>query len=151
MKKTIATILSFLFLLASKAQVAKFVSLQSATSAKDVKGNFVEPKEWIGREININFDLSEKKVRFFSKGMLDRDTFSLKKELFILNKSSSPNIIDEKMIQEFSATDKLGKKCIVRLKLINDKFKIQDGELRVEYLDRAEIYKIRALRHNPEI
>lgn len=148
MKKTIVSIIAFLFFLISKAQVAEFLSLQSTTLGKDSKGDFVEVKEWIGQEININFDLTQKKVQFFSKGMLDRDRFNLKKEIFILNKGTSPDIVNGKMMWEFSGTDKTGKKCTVKLKLIKDEYKMQDGELRVEYLDCAEIYKIRTFRRN---
>lgn len=148
MKRTIVSILSLLFFLISKAQVAEFLSLQSATSGKDSKGDFIEAKVWIGQETYIYFDLSQKKVQFFSKGMLDRDTFSLKKEIF-LNEGTSPDIVNDKMMWNFLGTDKTGKQCTVRLKLIRDEFKIQDGELRVEFLGRAEIYKIRTFRHNP--
>jgi hypothetical protein len=149
MKKTIVTILSFFIFLLSKAQVAEFLSLQSATSAKDSKGNFVQVREWIGQEMYIKFDIGRGKVQFFSKGMLDRDTFSLKKEILISNRSASPGIIDEEMIRGFFGIDRSGKRCTVRLKLTKDEYKMLDGQLRVEYQDSAEIYKIRTLKHNP--
>ena len=145
MKKAILTILSFLVFFISKSQVTEFLSLQSAVSPKDSKGNFVQVKEWLGQEIHISFNLSQKKVQFFSKGMLDRDTFSLKKEILIVSR----DIVNDKMIKEFSGIDRSGKKCLVKLKLITDEYKMQDGELRVEYLDGEEIYKIRTLRFNP--
>jgi hypothetical protein len=76
----------------------------------------VDVKEWIGQEVYIKFTLSEKKFQFFSKGMLERDTLSLKKEIFIVNKSASPDIINDKMMREFSGMDRSGKKSTVRLK-----------------------------------
>jgi hypothetical protein len=149
MKGTIITILSFLFFLTSKAQVAEFLSLQSATTWKDSMGNFLQVNEWIGQEIYIKLNLGEKKVQFFSKGMVDRDTFTIKKEIFLLNKSTSPDIVTDKMM-EFPGIDKSGEKCVVRLNLITDKYKMQGGELQVVYLDRTEIYKIRNFSQKPK-
>lgn len=149
MKKVLLTGFCFLFFLVSKAQVAAFESLGFATSEKDVKGNFVQIKKWTVQEIHINFDLSQKKVQFFSKGMFDRDTFSLAKEILILHKITAPDRVDDNRMWEFSGKDRSGKECIIRLKLINDEYKMQDGELRIEYLDRAETYKIRTLKPDP--
>lgn len=146
MKKTIVTVLSFLFFVGAKAQVAQFLSLQSATSFKDAKGNFVEAREWIGQQMHLSFDLSRKKLQFFSKGLLDTDSFSLKKEILILNKRPSLGMGGDKV---FSAVDESGRHCIVRLTITSDEFKTQRGELRLEYLDRAEIYKIQPARPNP--
>ena len=149
MKRTILTILSFLVFLISKAQVAEFLSLQSTTLPKNSKGDLVRVKVWIGQEIHISFNLNQKRVQFFSKGMLDRDTFSLKKEIFILNKSAFPNIGNDEMLIEYSGIDNSGKKCVVKLKLVKDEYQMQDGELRVEYMDTEEVYKIRNFRLNP--
>jgi hypothetical protein len=149
MKKIIIIILSILFSITSQAQIAEFFSLQSASLEKDSNGNFGEVERWIGQEIYINIDLTQKKVALFSKGMLDRDTFRLMKEISISYKSPLSEEVNENLVREFSGIDKLGKQCTVALKLFKDAYKTQDGELRVEYSDRAEIYRIRAVRHNP--
>lgn len=148
MKKTIATLLSFLFFLVSEAQVGEFLSLGSAISVKDSTGKFIEVKKWTIQQVHIKFNSIQKKIQFFSKGMSDRDTFSLQKEIFILDKSTSPDFDDNKA-REFSGTDKAGRNCIIRLRLIKDQYKMQDGELRIEYAGHAEIYTIRAFRRNP--
>ena len=149
MKKTVVILLSLFIFITAKAQVAEFFSFQSASLNKDSKGNFVEVKEWIGQEVYINFDLRLKKVQFFSKGMLDRDTFRLIREILVSQKSASPDIINDEAMREFAGIDRWGKHCIVRLRLTKDAYKTQDGELRVEYADNAKVYKLRIVRDNP--
>ena len=149
MKRAILTILSFSVFLISKAQVAEFLSLQSTTLPKNYKGDLVRVKIWIGQKIHISFNLNQKRVQFFSKGMLDRDTFILEKEISILNKSASPNIGNDEMLIKYSGIDNSGKKCVVKLKLVKDEYQIQDGELRVEYMNTEEVYKIRNFRLDP--
>ena len=149
MKKAMVTILSVLFFLASKAQVAEFLSLKSTTSQKDSAGDFVQTKIWLVQEMRIKFDLTKQRLQFFSKGLLDRDPLTLMKEIFIVTGTTSPNSDSENVMKDFSGIDKAGRKCAVRLNLTKDEYKIQDGELRVVYRDHEEIYKVRAIRQNP--
>lgn len=143
------TILSFLFFLVSQAQSKEFLSLRSTTSQKDLTGNLVQVKAWLIQQTHIKFDLTRQKVQFFSKGLLDRDPLILMKEIFIVSGTTSPSQDNENIIKDFSGIDKAGGKCTVTLKLAKDEYKIQDGELRMEYSDRTEIYKIRAFRQDP--
>ena len=149
MKKVMITILSVLFFLASKAQVAEFLSLKSTTAQKDSTGEFVQAKVWLIQETHIKFDLTKQKLQFFSKGLLDRDSLTLIKEIFIISGTTSPHDDNERMISNFSGVDKAGRKCNVILSWINDEYKVQDGELRVQYADRTKIYKVRSVRQDP--
>lgn len=149
MKKATVTLLLFLFFFVSKAQVTEFLSLRSTTAEKDSKGNFVPVKSWLVQQTRINFDLTRQKIQFFSKGLLDRDTLTLIKEIFIVSGTTIPDTDMEKTIREFSGIDKAGRKCTVTLKLMKDEYKVQNGEVRIEYTDHAEIFKVRAFTQTP--
>ena len=143
MKKSILTLISFSFLFITNAQVVTFLSLGSATVERDAKGNFADVKIWVVKQRHINFDMTQNKLQFLSEGLLDTDTFSLNKEISILNKITSPNIFDEQT-RVYAGLDQEGRKCIVRFKVSKDGFIIvQDGELQIEYIDHAEIYSLR--------
>ena len=47
------------------AQVLEFTSLQSSTSKKDYKGDFINSNEWIGRTIKIILDLDKDQLMLF--------------------------------------------------------------------------------------
>ena len=81
--------------------------------------------------------------------MVDRDPFIVIKEISIVSVSTSPDNNNEKVINDFSGFDKAGRRCTVTLKLVKDEYNIPDGELRVEYADRIEMYKVRAFNQAP--
>ena len=149
MKKTILTVLSFLLFIILKAQAVTFLSLGVTILNRDEEGNDAELKRAIIREMHIQINSDQKKIQFLSKGMFSSDTFSLKKEISISKKITTPNIRKDKTTMVFLGTDESGRNCIIRLKMNKDEYKVGEGELQLEYGDRKEIYKLRTMDLNP--
>lgn len=149
MKKAVVTVVYFLFFLISKAQFTDFLSLRSTTSQKGSIDNFAPVKAWLIHETHIRFDLTKQRLQFFAKGLLDRNPLNLIKEIFIVSGTTFPDTDNGKVIRYFSGIDKAGEKCTVTFNLMKDEYKIRDGELRLEYPDHIEIYKVRVSSQTP--
>ena len=125
------------------AQVLEFTSLQSSTSKKDYKGDFINSNEWIGRTIKIILDLDKDQLMLFSKKILDRDPFEMEEKIILGKLNLKSQIFGKEEFREFEGRDKSGEKCTIRLNMLKDEYNIYDGTLRIEYLNNAKIYKIR--------
>jgi hypothetical protein len=147
MKRLAIILLSFLFFVVSKAQVITFVSLGNTTLKKEANGSFAEAKTWRIQQMEISVNLDQKRIQFFSKGILDSDSFSLKKEISLVEELEFPNG-DDQMIKGFSGIDDEGRKCMVRFKPFNYE-KMLHRELQIEYRDLAEIYRLNRLGEDP--
>lgn len=128
------------------AQTIKLSSLQYSISNKDYKGDFIEPKEWVSKSIQIEINLNRNVIEISSKEMVDRNQFIIEEKISTPYKKNDYTTSGDDKILLLNGIDSSGEKCIVRLILKKDEFKITDGVFRIEYIDRIKIYKIKQVK-----